>query len=64
MTLDPEGIGFYRLVGNPDKDTDVMLGSWGADWPNVMTVRAQPVFDSRVNLTPRWDGQRLGRLPQ
>jgi peptide/nickel transport system substrate-binding protein len=58
VTLDPEG-GFYDLVGNPDKDTDVMWGGWGADWPNVMTVVPQ-LFDSRLNLTPESDGNDWG----
>jgi len=58
VTLDPEGAP-YDLVGNPDKDTDVMWGGWGADWPDEMTVEPL-VFDSRVNLTPESDGNDWG----
>jgi peptide/nickel transport system substrate-binding protein len=58
VTLDPEDFP-YELVGNPDKDTDVMWAGWGADWPSAMTV-APVLFDSRANLTKNSDGNDFG----
>jgi len=59
VTLDGLGDTYYDVIQKPDKDSDVMWGSWGADWPSAITV-TPPLFDSRPNLTENSDGQDYG----
>ena len=59
VTLDGLGDTYYTVIQKPDKDSDVMWGGWGADWPSAITVTA-PLFDSRPNLTANSDGQDYG----
>jgi peptide/nickel transport system substrate-binding protein len=59
VTLDGLGDTYYEVVQKPDKDSDVMWSSWGADWPSAITV-TPPLFDSRINLTENSDGQDYG----
>ena len=57
--LDPQQ-DITAVVGRgPDKDVDLMLSGWGADWPSTMTV-IPPLFDSRSNLTEDSDGNDVG----
>ncbi|HEU5037769.1 MAG TPA: ABC transporter substrate-binding protein [Nocardioides sp.] len=58
-TLDGLGDTYYDVIQKPDKDSDVMWGGWGADWPSAITV-TPPLFDSRPNLTAASDGQDYG----
>ena len=58
-TLDGLGDTYYDVVQKPDKDSDVVLAGWGADWPSAITV-TPPLFDSRINLTSNSDGQDYG----
>src|SRR6478752_8901477 len=58
-TLDGLGDTYYDVIQKPDKTSDVMWGSWGADWPSAITV-TPPLFDSRINLTANSDGQNYG----
>jgi peptide/nickel transport system substrate-binding protein len=58
-TLDGLGDTYYTVIQKPDKDSDVMWGGWGADWPSAITV-TPPLFDSRPNLTANSDGQDYG----
>jgi peptide/nickel transport system substrate-binding protein len=58
-TLDGLGDTYYDVIQKPDKSSDVMWGSWGADWPSAITV-TPPLFDSRINLTANSDGQDYG----
>jgi peptide/nickel transport system substrate-binding protein len=55
------GAAYSDAVGNPHNSNkyDVMLASWGADWPNASTV-IPPLFDSRVNLSTDSTGQDWG----
>jgi peptide/nickel transport system substrate-binding protein len=55
------GTAYNDAVGNPHDSNkyDVVLGSWGADWPNASTV-IPPLFDSRVNLSADSTGQDYG----
>jgi peptide/nickel transport system substrate-binding protein len=62
VTLQALAPGAYSdAVGNPHESSryDVVLGSWGADWPNASTV-IPPLFDSRVNLSEDSTGQDFG----
>jgi peptide/nickel transport system substrate-binding protein len=59
VTLDGLGDTYYDVIQRPDKDSDVMWGGWGADWPSAITV-TPPLFDSRPNLTSASDGQDYG----
>ena len=59
VTLDGLGDTYYTVIQKPDKDSDVMWGGWGADWPSAITVTAA-LFDSRPNLTANSDGQDYG----
>ncbi|MFC6042720.1 ABC transporter substrate-binding protein [Nocardioides hankookensis] len=58
-TLDGLGDTYYDVVQKPTKDSDVIWGGWGADWPSAITV-TPPLFDSRPNLTENSDGQDYG----
>jgi peptide/nickel transport system substrate-binding protein len=58
-TLDPLTDTYYDVIQNPSSKSDVYWGGWGADWPSAATVTA-PLFDSRINLTPRSNGQDYG----
>jgi peptide/nickel transport system substrate-binding protein len=58
-TLDGLGDTYYDVIQKPTKDSDVMWGGWGADWPSAITV-TPPLFDSRINLTKNSDGQDYG----
>jgi peptide/nickel transport system substrate-binding protein len=55
------GAAYNDAVGNPNNSNkyDVMVASWGADWPNASTV-IPPLFDSRVNLSTDSTGQDWG----
>ncbi|MFC4786187.1 ABC transporter substrate-binding protein [Nocardioides sp. MAHUQ-72] len=59
VTLDGLGDTYYDVIQKPTKDSDVIWGGWGADWPSAITVTA-PLFDSRINLTANSDGQDYG----
>lgn len=59
VTLDGLGDTYYDVIQKPTKDSDVIWGGWGADWPSAITVTA-PLFDSRPNLTKNSDGQDYG----
>ncbi len=59
VTLDPMGDTYYDIIQKREKDSDVMWGGWGADWPSAITVTA-PLFDSRPNLTKNSAGQDYG----
>jgi peptide/nickel transport system substrate-binding protein len=59
VTLDGLGDTYYDVIQKPTKDSDVIWGGWGADWPSAITVTA-PLFDSRINLTSASDGQDYG----
>jgi len=58
-TLDGLGDTYYDVIQKPEKESDVMWGGWGSDWPSAITVTA-PLFDSRPNLTENSDGQDYG----
>ena len=58
-TLDGLGDTYYDVIQKPDKDSDVIWGGWGADWPSAITV-TPPLFDSRPNLTSNSTGQDYG----
>lgn len=58
-TLDGLGDTYYDVIQKPDKESDVIWGGWGADWPSAITV-TPPLFDSRINLTQNSDGQDYG----
>ena len=58
-TLDGLGDTYYDVIQKPTKDSDVIWGGWGSDWPSAITVTA-PLFDSRPNLTENSDGQDYG----
>ena len=58
-TLDGLGDTYYDVIQKPTKDSDVIWGGWGADWPSAITV-TPPLFDSRPNLTENSDGQDYG----
>ena len=59
VTLDGLGDTYYDVVQKPEKESDVIWGGWGADWPSAITV-TPPLFDSRINLTENSDGQDYG----
>ncbi|MFZ0159726.1 MAG: ABC transporter substrate-binding protein [Kineosporiaceae bacterium] len=60
VTLDPLTDTYYDVVQNPsNKTSDVVWGGWGADWPAISTV-IPPLFDSRINLTAKSNGQDYG----
>lgn len=50
VTLEPLTDTYYDVIGKPDKDSDVMWGGWGADWPSASTV-LPPLFDGRPNIS-------------
>lgn len=58
-TLEPLSDTYYDVIQNPAKDSDVYWGGWGADWPSMSTV-IPPLFDSRINLTEKSNGQDYG----
>lgn len=58
-TLEPLSDTYYDVIQNPAKDSDVYWGGWGADWPSMSTV-IPALFDSRINLTPKSNGQDYG----
>ena len=59
VTLNPLTDTYYTVVQNPSNDSDVLWGGWGADWPSISTV-IPPLFDSRINLTAKSNGQDYG----
>ncbi len=60
VTLDPLTDTYYDVIQNPANDkSDVVWGGWGADWPSQATV-LPPLFDSRINLTEKSNGQDYG----
>lgn len=60
VTLDPLTETYYDIVQNPSNNkSDVVWGGWGADWPAISTV-IPPLFDSRINLTAKSNGQDYG----
>lgn len=60
ITLDAQSANYYTIVQNPDNDSDIMWGGWGADWPSIGTV-IPPLFDSRINLSKASNGQDYGQ---
>ena len=59
VVLDPLTDTYYDVIQNPTSDFDVAWGGWGADWPAASTV-IPALFDSRINLTPKSNGQDYG----
>jgi peptide/nickel transport system substrate-binding protein len=59
VTLDPQPSTSVDALERLDKDSDVVLGYWGADWPSAITV-TPPLFDSRQNITATTVGQDYG----
>ncbi|WP_372733450.1 ABC transporter substrate-binding protein [Nocardioides sp.] len=55
VKLDPLADTYYDIISLPDKESDVVLAGWGADWPSAMTV-LPPLFDSRANFATDDDG--------
>ena len=58
-TLDPLTDTYYDVISRPEKESDVMMAGWGADWPSAMTV-LPPLFDSRPNFSSTTCGQDYG----
>ena len=58
-TLDPLTDTYYDVISKPEKESDVMMAGWGADWPSAMTV-IPPLFDSRPNFSSTTCGQNYG----
>ena len=58
-TLDPLTDTYYDVISKPEKESDVMMAGWGADWPSAMTV-IPPLFDSRPNFSSTTCGQDYG----
>jgi peptide/nickel transport system substrate-binding protein len=58
-TLDPLTDTYYDVISKPEKESDVMLAGWGADWPSAMTV-LPALFDSRPNFSSTTCGQDYG----
>lgn len=58
-TLDPLTDTYYDVISKPEKDSDIMMAGWGADWPSAMTV-TPPLFDSRPNFSSTTCGQDYG----
>ncbi len=53
---------YYDVVQDVNyKGGDVLWGGWGADWPGISTV-IPPLFDSRVNLNAKTNGQDYGNF--
>jgi peptide/nickel transport system substrate-binding protein len=59
VTLDPLTDTYYDVISRPEKESDVMMAGWGADWPSAMTV-LPPLFDSRPNFSSTTCGQDYG----
>jgi peptide/nickel transport system substrate-binding protein len=60
VTLQPLTDTYYNVIQNPaNNKSDVLWGGWGADWPSMATVMP-PLFDSRINLTEKSNGQDYG----
>jgi peptide/nickel transport system substrate-binding protein len=59
VTLDPLTDTYYDVISKPEKDSDIMMAGWGADWPSAMTV-TPPLFDSRPNFSSTTCGQDYG----
>ncbi|MGZ4600099.1 MAG: ABC transporter substrate-binding protein [Oryzihumus sp.] len=61
VTLDGISDKYYSTIQNPSygAKTDVLWGSWGADWPSGSTV-IPALFDSRVNISAGGPGQDYG----
>ena len=57
--LDPLTDTYYDVIAKPEKESDVMLAGWGADWPSAMPV-LPPLFDSRPNFSSTTCGQDYG----
>lgn len=57
--LEPLSDTYYDVIGKPEKESDVMMAGWGADWPSAMTVTAA-LFDSRPNITATFCGNNYG----
>lgn len=51
---------YYDVIQDVNyKGGDVLWGGWGADWPGMSTV-LPALFDSRVNLNSKTNGQDYG----
>lgn len=51
---------YYDVIQNPSNNTsDITEGGWGADYPSMLTV-LPALFDSRINLTEKSNGQDYG----
>ena len=59
VTLDPLGDVYYDAIQKPTKESDVIWGGWGADWPTPMTI-GPALFDSRPNISAASLGQDYG----
>jgi peptide/nickel transport system substrate-binding protein len=57
--LDPLTDTYYDVISKPEKESDIMMAGWGADWPSAMTV-IPPLFDSRPNFSSTTCGQDYG----
>lgn len=58
-TLDPLTDTYYDVISRPEKESDIMMAGWGADWPSAMTV-LPALFDSRPNFSSTTCGQNYG----
>lgn len=53
---------YYDVIQDVNyKGGDVLWGGWGADWPGMSTV-LPPLFDSRINLNEKTNGQDYGNF--
>lgn len=59
VKLDPLTDTYYDVIAKPEKESDVMMAGWGADWPSAMTV-IPPLFDSRPNFSSTTCGNNYG----
>ena len=63
VELQPVTKDYFATVSSAKRTrlSDVIWANWAADWPSASTV-LQPLFDSRLNLTPSGSGRDLGRF--
>ena len=59
VTLDPLTDTYYDVISRPEKESDIMMAGWGADWPSAMTV-LPALFDSRPNFSSTTCGNNYG----
>jgi len=61
VTLNEQTDTYYDILNDPteSKKWDVCWAGWGADWSSAATV-IPPLFDSRINLSEKSNGQDYG----